>query len=148
MPERLIKRFERSIVHAMQRIGANTNEFASETNVFPAPCFRYGGMPGEWRSNLFLIRESLDELERRNPRMKRDSAAQEIREITYAVVNAMRRSDDAGFSRILRWTVNQYPVPDPFVLEADEAKPESEEARFARMTEAIADAYSEQSVDG
>lgn len=141
MAERLMKRFERSMVHAMERIGADTSEFASEANVFPVPCFRYGGMPGEWRSNLILIRESLDELERRKSHMKDDATANQIREITHAVVNAMRRSDNAAFNRILRWTVEQYPVLDPFVLEPKEREPEVNSTRFARLSEAIADAY-------
>lgn len=126
----------------MQQVGADTSRLEDRSLTLGVNGFRHGGSPSEWRTNLRLIRESLDDLERRNPGAKEDGKTEELREITYAVVNAMRRSDDAAFKRILRWTVERFPVPDPFGDTVVERQKDAEE-RFDRLTTRIADAYKE-----
>lgn len=110
MSKTLVEQFEPALIHRMLRIHADVDPFA-DGDEFAGFRFRYGGMPSEWRSNLSMALDSLKNLEKRNGS---NSDIEETREVIYSIWNAMRRSDDAAFKRILRYAVDQWSVPDAF----------------------------------
>lgn len=133
MSKTLIEMFEPALICRMMRIGADVAPFA-DGDEFSGFRFLYGGMPSEWRTNLSMALKSLTELEQR---CGENEGIEETREVIYSIWNAMRRSDDAALKRVLRYAVNQWPVPQPF------PRPElvPEKSNLEAITVKAADVY-------
>ncbi len=100
----------------------------------------HGGSPSEWRTNFVLIRKALFAAEQSDIVAANNMEVEEVREITYAVVNAMRRSDNAAFKRIMRYAVDRWPVreqADPYFPDLDE------DERLEQLSTRIAEAYAD-----
>ncbi len=107
MKRDLISRFERATIAVMEGLDAETSAFELDGQ------FRHGGMPSEWRHNFECIRNALDGIEQ-NLDAQKKLVAKDVRDTTYAVFNAMSRSDDAGFAQILKDAVRRWKVPRDF----------------------------------
>lgn len=133
MSKSLIEQFEPALIHRMMRMGADVSPFA-DGDEFAGFRFSHGGSPGEWRTNLRYALTSLTAAERR---CSETDDIEETREIIYSIWNAMRRSDDAAFKRIVRYAIHKWPVPDAFQLPELEAR----EGNLDAIVTKAADAY-------
>ena len=133
MSKALIKQFEPALAHRMIRLGASVERFA-ESDGFDDFRFRYGGTPSEWRTNLRMALDSLSELERQRGG---NDEIEQIREIVYSILSAMRRSDKAALQRVLRYAVDRWPVPSLL----DPPRPPAVEDRLEQIAAKASEAY-------
>ena len=138
MSKTLIEQFEPALIHRMLRLGANVDRFA-DGDEFGGFRFLHGGTPSEWRTNLHLALESLRELEARTGG---SDEIEQVREIIYSILNAMRRSDNAALKRVLRYAVNRWPAPNLF----EPPRASAAEDHLEQITAKAAEAYRDGSV--
>ncbi len=108
---KLIKDYEVQTLAALRSVGANTRQFENEGR------FRHGGMPSEWRSNLFQMTDELKRLKLEEADAYRAVGGDEMIDTAQAIVDSMRRSDEAGLKRILKWAATRWGDFDLGVLE-------------------------------
>ena len=105
---KMIRDFATVVIWECERIGADTSRFAT-TESNGDRHFRESGSPGEWRGNLYEALRSLYDLDKSSKEPWSLSApGYELRETILATINAMKRSDDAAFRRILAYAVGRW----------------------------------------